>query len=129
MKIEVGNIVPLKASIECPDIALFVRAFIKDKDNTLLATKDLTETSTNTFTNYTFLMPNTELVEVEYILYIDAGYTIVATDFCPDTDIFIGTRFGVPDGAIFSASIEVTGEMTAVIAAAPELVASINVQN
>lgn len=131
MNVEVGKPVPLKVNVECPDVTLYVQATIKNKLASVLATRDLTETSANTFTNYTYLMPDLDLIEVEYVAYLDPGYSMPATDYCPDSDVFLKTEVSEGSsgggGAELSAAIDATGQVFAVIETASELNATIDI--
>jgi len=88
MIVKVGSIVPLSAQIECPGgETYFVRAFIYDKDNNLLTTRDLADKGEGRFEAFSYNMPNLELVIVQYVAYLDSLYT-TESDLCRQTEVF-----------------------------------------
>ena len=86
---KLNDIIPLVATIECPDgDTFYVRAFITDENNVLIAAIDLEDQGGGLFTKYTFLMPNNPLINVRYVAYEDPGYSQQAEDICPESEVF-----------------------------------------
>lgn len=87
--LRVGQIVPLVAILECPaGETVYVRAEIRDKDNSVLTILNLVDQGNGEFTNYTYLMPDEPLIKVFYQVFEDAGYTTPSSIFCPDNETY-----------------------------------------
>jgi hypothetical protein len=87
--LQVGQIVPLVAILECPaGETVYVRAEIRDRLNAVLSVKNLIDQSNGEFTNYTYLMPDEPLIKVFYQVFEDAGYTTPSSIFCPDNETY-----------------------------------------
>lgn len=89
MEIVVGNIVPLVAQIECQEQVYYVRSYVFDKFNTLLATLDLDHEGEGKYTNFSYLMPDLELITVQFAVFEDSSYTVESEDYCRQSEIFI----------------------------------------
>ena len=87
--VKVGNKVPLSAQVECPDgTSIFIRAFIYDGSNNLLTTRDMIDRGEGRFENFSYTMPNLDIITVQYLSYDDSSYTNRLEEPCPGTDIF-----------------------------------------
>lgn len=85
--LQVGQIVPLLATLECPDgETVFVRATIKDKGNAVLSQLSLIDNGGGEFSLSTYLMPDEPFIKVRYEAFDNAGFTIPNTTFCPDDE-------------------------------------------
>lgn len=71
----VGSPVPLQYLANDRNASLYVRARIYSISDTLLATKDLAHVEDGRYSNFTYFMPNVDLVKVRYDPYKDVGYT------------------------------------------------------
>jgi len=88
--LQVNQIVPLLATLEYLDgETVFVRATIKDKDNTVLAQMALTDVGGGEFSLSSYLMPDLPLIKVRYEAFSDAGFTTpTAPPFRPDDESY-----------------------------------------
>lgn len=87
--VKVGNKVPLSAQVECPDATpVFLRAFIYDESNNLLTTRDMIDRGEGSFENYSYTMPNLDIIRVQFLAYDDSSYTNRLDEPCPGTDVF-----------------------------------------
>jgi len=87
--VKVGNKVPLSAQVECPDgTPVFLRAFIYDESNNLLTTRDMIDRGEGSFENYSYTMPNLDIIRVQFLAYDDSSYTTRLEEPCPGTDVF-----------------------------------------
>lgn len=89
--VKVGEIVPLSVKVECYDgPLLYVRATIYDKDNQLLATRNLSLRNTNKYEDFTYLMPDEPLISVDYMAYTDSNYSTPLEDWCEGaSEVFV----------------------------------------
>lgn len=87
--LQVGQIVPLLATLECPaGETVFVRASITDKDDGPLAQIALTDRGNGKFSSSAYLMPDEPLINVRYEVFNDAGFTQPNDTFCPDDESY-----------------------------------------
>lgn len=87
--LQVGQIVPLLATLECPaGETVFVRATIKNKDNNVLAQLALTDNGGGEFSSSAYLMPDEPFIKVRYEVFNDAGFTNPNDTFCPDDESY-----------------------------------------
>ena len=85
---QVNEIVPIVATIECPDDTYFVRATIRDKDDNVLATLNVPEQPDGSFAFYGYLMPDLPLIKIRYEVFEDAAFTTPVEDLCPEDETF-----------------------------------------
>ena len=71
----VNSPVPLQYLANDRNPNLYVRARIYSISDTLLATRDLAHVEDGRYSDFTYLMPNADVVKVRYDPYKDAGYT------------------------------------------------------
>lgn len=81
--------VNLNLQLEGREEDKFVRAFLKDADGVDLATIDLTHTSNGLYQNDSFLMPDTNEVTAQFLVYDDASYLIESCEYYISFDKFI----------------------------------------
>lgn len=76
-----GTPIPLRLQFSDGDSSKFVRAVVKDPTGTPLAGSPfvLTHTSNGLFTNFAHLMPEVDFISAQYLVYDDAGFTILNT--------------------------------------------------
>jgi hypothetical protein len=86
--LQVGQIVPLLATLECPEgETVFVRATVKDKDNLILIQIPLTDNGGGEFSNFSYFMPDEPLIKIRYETFEDPSFTTPA-EFCPDDESY-----------------------------------------
>lgn len=87
--VKVGNKVPISAQVECPDgTPVFIRAFIYDDSNNLLSTRDMIDRGDGNYENYSYTMPNLDIIRIKFLSYDDSSYTNRLEEPCPGMDVF-----------------------------------------
>ena len=87
--IQTMDTLPIELQIGDGDITQFPQAEIRDNDNNLLDPLDLVHVVSGNYKPIApYIMPNELYLSIIYIVYSDAGHTILNTDYERDTEVF-----------------------------------------
>ncbi len=78
---QVGGAIPLSIQLFDCDTNQFVRAWVRKPDGSIVGTDpvDLTQVALGLYQDFSLDFPNVPFVTVQYIVYEDAGYTVIST--------------------------------------------------
>jgi len=91
--IEYGKTVPIALQFEDGATNQYPRAEVRDADNNLLTTLDLSHVASGMYNiSSPYIMPDVVHIVVTYIVYSDAAHTIVSGIYYRDVDVFVRTK-------------------------------------
>ena len=85
--LSVGEVVPVALILEDGNTSQYPQAVVYDATGTPLTTLDLTHVANGLYTA-SYVMPNTDAIELVYITYSDAAHTTENTTYGRDVDVF-----------------------------------------
>ena len=85
---KVGDKIPITLQLSDGDINQYPQAEVRDTDNNLLITLDLTHVANGMY-QFDYVMPNETFLTTTYIVYLDAAHTTENTVYHRDIDNFV----------------------------------------